>query len=661
MIHTANLLLVTDSALLGSQRHVKIENIQALPPQRAGTVLRAEVVEANGQNTTLRLADGRLITADITPQLPVGSRLTLLPQPDGTASLLRYLAPPAKPAPQQAEVATRPGSAAPPAPQAQPTPPAPQPALPPQTPLLHSAVRLPQVQGAPPLPQVGTTLNITVAPGNPAPAVGASVLGRITDLPDAGRQTLELVSKTRLQVAVPPIFPQRSEVQVNILSPQTARIERLTTPVLAELPVAPAQPAQPPPLAEGARPLTPLPPLPLSPAGAPQQGGGQPVVLTATVVAGEAPHTTTLRLPEGQLLKLNIPQPVPEGQPVAIRIRADGLVDILPVTRSAPSPAVGQNPTPNTPLPQGQGQGAPQAGAPTSIPTAPPPPVLAQATVAAGGQNGTYTLRFDNGLTVQVHSERPLLPNAQLTVNLTAEGHAEIVQVALPKAANPKAAGLLNLALGWPALSKTVQALQRDNPQALADLKSRLPAMDATALPNLLRFAEAVTTRNLEALFGRDTLNILRALGLDGALSADLSTLHTLQQKTDQPDLWRGFVFPYWNDEDDHPRQGQFFWRTHDEAEGSEADHVRFVFNFSLSQLGSLQLDGLMHERTLALKLRTLNPLTEQERVGLLEVVRDALTNAGLSGGIEVEAVTHFEVDPVHDIAAVQKNLDLTV
>ncbi|MBI1363333.1 MAG: hypothetical protein GC134_05060 [Proteobacteria bacterium] len=675
MINTANLLLVTDTALLGSQRYVRIENIQGLPAAvDTGSVLRAEVIGTDGKQSTLQLADGTTIKADITPQLPIGSRLTLLTQPDNTASLLRYLAPPrrdAEPAPGQPQTAGTSQSQQPAA-QQQSTQPS---QLPPQTPLIQIAVKLPTAEGKSPLPQVGASLPLNVEPGKPVPAVGATVLGQITGEPENGVQTLELTNKTRLQVPVPPIFPPRTEVQLKILSPTAARIERLNTPVLANLvpqaaektaqqqvsepqPSTASQPALPQPLASGVRPLQPLPTALVQ-----QAAPGQAAVLEATILPaeeGQPPQVANLRLPDGQTVKINTPTPLQEGQTVAIRIRADGLVDILPVTQSSAPKAINRN---DTSPQQGQGQGTQTPQQDTKQPQ-PGQTVLAQATVNQRVDSATYQLKFDNGLTVQVHSERPLHVGAQLSVRLLPDGHAEILNMALPKAANPKAAGLLNFSLGWSNLTKAIQSLQANHPDALADLKDRLPTLDDTALPNLMRFAEAVTTRNLEVLFGKDTLNILRALGLDGALSNDMNSLHTLHQKApeNQQDMWRGMVFPYWNEEDDQPRQGQFFWRNQrDDHGGSDREHVRFVVNFSLSKMGSLQLDGLVRERDMQLKLRTVEPLTEPEADGLYKVVQKALVDAGMTGSIDVEGVTHFEVDPVHDIVATQKNLDLSI
>jgi len=669
MINTSNLLLVTDSALLGSQRFVKIDRIEGLPAQSQDVpVLRAEVTANDDGVTTLRLADGTLFKARITPLLPVGSRLTFSPQPDNTATLLRYL-PPSRDSAAQSHTG-------------QPTP---QPAnLPPQTPLIQIAVKLPSVEGPPPLPQIGNTIALSVEPGKPTPAVGATVLGQILGEPSSGTQTLELTNKTKLQIPVPPIFPPRVEVQLKILTPQTARIERINTPILANLPQQtqaaplqqqPLQAGQTPALQQGVQPQQQginaprsagqsTPALPLvtdvrSLSALPTVQGQNPQPLNGVTLPADGPDVSIVKLDTGQVIKLNTATPLTEGQPVAIRIRADGLVDILPVTpitavknsvQHGAQQQLDRQPHTNTPS-------APQKEGP-----APAMPQVHQATVHSRIDAATYQLRFDNGLTVQVHSERPLHTGAQLSVKITPDGHAEIIHIALPKATNPKAAGLLNFALGWPNLTKAIHALEAANPDAANDLKSRLPALNEAALPNLMRFSEAIATRNAEVLFGRETLNVLRALGLDGALTNDLNTLHTLQQKSDQPDMWRGMIFPYWNEEDDTPRQGQFFWRNQkDEHNKSDKEHVRFVINFSLSKLGSLQLDGLVNNRDMHLKLRMIEPLTDDQLTGLKKTVDNALQEANLTGGIDVEAVHHFDVDPVHDIVATQKNLDLEI
>jgi hypothetical protein len=218
----------------------------------------------------------------------------------------------------------------------------------------------------------------------------------------------------------------------------------------------------------------------------------------------------------------------------------------------------------------------------------------------------------------------------------------------------------------WEALDQALAHLRTHDPAAFAAVKSRLPNLGDSFLPNMMRLADAVQTNNLEALLGREALNVLRQTGLDGPLMNDLSQLQTLHQKHDL-DGWRALPFPFWDDERDEPGQGGFFWRNDDEEErrpGTPAS-VRFVVQLSMSQLGPLQLDGLIRGTEMRLKLRSLEDLGVAFAAGLQTVVNRAMAEAGLTGGVDVEVTDRFEVDPLHDFAAAvpqsQNGLDVNV
>lgn len=70
-----------------------------------------------------------------------------------------------------------------------------------------------------------------------------------------------------------------------------------------------------------------------------------------------------------------------------------------------------------------------------------------------------------------------------------------------------------------------------------------------------------------------------------------------------------------------------------------------------MSALGTVQLDGLMQGKdVIHLKLRLTQELPPEDIKGLEILVQKTLATAGLRGTLQVETVTFFETDPLHDM-----------
>jgi hypothetical protein len=668
MIQTGDLLLVLDRAAARDGTGVKVD-LQNLPPKLAGQLLRANVLEVgpDGQ-ATLKLPSGETLQARLDPPLPVGSRLQLLARtPTAPVHVLRALPPPApaqvvatpqaltQAAAQTGPIVLRfalPGATGT-TPSPSPVPTAPTTDIPEPTPTLPKLT-------------VGQTLPLSVQAGRPFPAVGATVIGRVTTPPEGGQQTLTLVNGTKLDFPIPPVLDDGTEVQLRIVSKGQAQLVSLKEPAPSAHP-APA-PKSPVPTASG----TSAPPTAAAtPAPRPALKLDVGVPVRATVLPAKDGFTT-LQLADGQVMKLPPSPLLRPGQTVTITRTPDGMVDLEP--QPLPTPAPTARPTPPLapsapaarPTPSSTPQAAPPAAAATpDSPEAPVPAPRLTGVVTARTDSGELTVRLPSGQTFQAHSPRPLPLGAQITLSFTDEGHAHILNIRVPTAP-AHVNSLYAFMTKWEALDQALAHLRTHDPAAFAAVKSRLPNLGDSFLPNMMRLADAVQTNNLEALLGREALNVLRQTGLDGPLMNDLSQLQTLHQKHDL-DGWRALPFPFWDDERDEPGQGGFFWRNDDEEErrpGTPAS-VRFVVQLSMSQLGPLQLDGLIRGTEMRLKLRSLEDLGVAFAAGLQTVVNRAMAEAGLTGGVDVEVTDRFEVDPLHDFAAAvpqsQNGLDVNV
>jgi hypothetical protein len=232
------------------------------------------------------------------------------------------------------------------------------------------------------------------------------------------------------------------------------------------------------------------------------------------------------------------------------------------------------------------------------------------------------------------------------------DGHAEIIDIVLPKGSE-RSNALLRFSLQWDTLNQAITSLEKNNPEGAEKLKQVLPEANEKLLPKLLQLSQSITQHNMRSFFGDDVLNMLRALGLDGMLQNDATQLNNLLQKPDTPESWRVLMFPYYDEQNQRLQQGSFFWRKHKKKDANDDDSLRFVLNVQMSNLGPVQLDGLMQGKdVMHLKLRMMQGLEDSEVKSLEELVQQSLSAIGLRGSLKVETVAFFETDPLHDMLA---------
>lgn len=343
------------------------------------------------------------------------------------------------------------------------------------------------------------------------------------------------------------------------------------------------------------------------------------------------------------------------GSNMSVRFTESGLIDVMQVAQ--PRNHLGPN---HNQRQGGQSGNQGQMGGDTGRQNTPQNPALASGHIATGTvtqqkSDGRLFLQFDKGVTVEVQAQRLLPVGSKLSIQIMPDGHAEIIDMSLPRGTE-RSNSLMRLAVAWEGLNTATETLARSNPDIHQKMINALPRANENLLPQLIQFSNAVAQQNLQAMLGDEIVNVLRALGLDGMLQADLGQMNALQQpRPDSPDSWRALLFPYWDEQEEQARQGGFFWRRQhkDDAENAAPDEgtLRFVVNVDMSEIGHTQLDGLMQEHeSLYLKLRTQNPLSEDEKSGLRELVSKSLDALGLEGQVLLETANFFEVDPLHDI-----------
>lgn len=663
---------------------VQVKLTAPLPASAGNAPLALKVVSSqpNGQ-VQLSLPSGQTITATLSPPATVGSSVTITPPGANVLQAVGRLLPPpiptSTPTPQPTPVMV-PTSQVVLQPPASPLPPGPVLVVPPPTVVLPQGqvamviIGQPNVTGqqtavvaSPQAQQVPSAdaMKVQVNAGLPLP-VGSKMM--VTVQPQARPQQGQAAPATAIPVAaslkeivLPLVSPQGQVVQMS--APMTAPPSPAFLSALKVL-VPPTMAGQlSAPLPEGtpvqARVLAPPAPTPNGAASQPiVLANGQPAVVQ--LPSGPPPRTPLAQgaLPLPTNTQPQQPAGLPQGSVVMVEFSSVGstgrVTQVEPAGGATPS---GVN---------SGGAGGPQANTQTAAGVKPQTTqaVLAPGQVVTGsvtGQNPqaqqiTITLPLPPGApelaqptSITLHSAQQLPVGAQVTVKIgvpNAQGMSQgtLINVALPGNFNQNQA-LAGFAKSWESLQAGLATLRTQNPNAAATLAARLPhlaALGATLLPYL----EALQKNDPARAFGREEMAILKAMGHD--LGADFVQMQSLHQPT--PEGWRGILFPYMETPSADPQQGGFFWRRQkNEDDPEKPTSTRFVVQLGLSQLGEVQLDGLLAYPELWLKLRRKTANEPGFVENLQTVVETTLAALGLQGGIAVETTSRF-VDPAGEI-----------
>jgi hypothetical protein len=316
----------------------------------------------------------------------------------------------------------------------------------------------------------------------------------------------------------------------------------------------------------------------------------------------------------------------------------------------------------------------PPASAPTAqLAPAPPPallPSLPQAQVMQGEvesvtPSGLPVIRTDDGAHFVLQTPAPLPQGSRITFEARPMTPREIMQHAMAqpqgKATGPLPAPAAQpldplRAREWPALEKALNVVERDTPAVAASVKESLPALPpalpVTAVPvpaarslapPALLFLAALRLGDIENWLGGKTIQALRDAGhgaLAERLAGDFGKIAE-QAQTPLPGGWKMISMPLLYD--DSLSQMQFFVRRQDEREGGGRQDenarpvTRFLLNLSLSRLGDMQLDGLVHHKQFDLILRTGEPLTIDIRQEIMKRFALGLDQTGMQGGVSFQ------------------------
>lgn len=208
---------------------------------------------------------------------------------------------------------------------------------------------------------------------------------------------------------------------------------------------------------------------------------------------------------------------------------------------------------------------------------------------------------------------------------------------------------------GWPALDEAIAVLAQAAPELAARLRAELMPSSGPQLAGTLLFL-------LGALYNGDWPGSAVSIALAAAnnarlgqrLADDAAELRRLGADPATGD-WRVLTLPLLAGVTVLPLR--LFMRRR-KPDAPPEDVTRFAIEVELSQLGPLQLDGLLRATHLILVLRSHRSLPQELRGEASAVCRRALQDWGLSGDLSFATAAEFALTP---LSGLRKHIKVSV
>lgn len=522
-------------------------------------------------------------------------------------------------------------------------------------------------------------------------------------IPDGARVAFDIASTNANQVTVRLTSLNGQPIQQALVQ---LAADRAALPPSGALPPAPTSPlgqAGPTPLSFG-QVWTPGGPLAL-----PQAGPLNAFVTTGTPpgqLAGQLalPQTTGPLAVQGagtQIQSPTGPSPLFTGSDVTIRITATAPGQAGAPPAGQPSPTAPLNVTaqatagvqpsatgqgtnaqgatpPATQSTQGQGSLVPAGGNSQSglrlVATQgwPQPPLatpsnvqntpirLALTGVVTAQSTAAQTMIQTDAGTLQLANRVNLPPGTTVTLDVLAQAAPRMDATGAPTAATapPTAAAALPFAAGaspWPTLTEALQVLQRSDPQASQLLANTIPDGGPRTIAAALSFIQAMRNGDARQWPGDNNLRALERAGPRGAhlartVSGEVAQLSA--QSREATGEWRSTPIP-WNAEGQIEKI-DLITRREDPADDDEEETsnnksgLRFLLDLELTNLGAVQLDGMVKEeiKGFDLMIRSHESLDDTIRRDLTGLFIATNLAVGLKGQLTFQVTQKF-ADPI--------------
>lgn len=386
-----------------------------------------------------------------------------------------------------------------------------------------------------------------------------------------------------------------------------------------------------------------------------------------------AAQTPLSQITSGQPATATTSQATPAGNPLASLLpNSSPVITPAPQGNTASSPAIASNqPLPSTPQTTTQlghyniFQTAPHAASNQEAASAKLTGPLGQsltATALVAGDDGSTLLDTPMGTLRVANLALPQGQQLALRVSSVANPNAYTISLANVAPALPPAP-LTELSRNWGSLQQIAQVLGEKTMAQIIPTFTMSTAMDITphsamrAGSQILFFLSALSGGNIRDWLGSANVKALEEKGYGSLLKkADGEFFSLARQFAEpQPNNWQSMYFPVMA-QGEVQQVRAFIKREKKKNEQGQAngdEDARFVVEMELSQLGEIQMDGLVKRRQPNLQfdlvIRSLQPLPDFLERDILEIYNSTAELTGYRGQLLFQKVPSFPVHPLED------------
>lgn len=516
---------------------------------------------------------------------------------------------------------------------------------------------------------VSTSLLTQTAPDTANTAPTTNVRGVVVSAPPAapeqtgptllpGSAVVVRVPQTASNVTQPeqPQSPQAETPAASVTGSATVAAQPQQTAQLAVPAQPPATPpAQPTPVSSATVSVAPAAAAPVETELAPAQTVTQSAqTLSSPEQQTQSPQTT---------VQLQTAPQAPVSNPSSQSPQAATL---------PPSPATTPQASPSTPVaalynvytkqastaaPAPVAQNA-SASAPTPSASTAAQAATLPAQVVSANEDGTLNLQTSLGnvtvKTAPTPSFSSLSPGTSLLLEIITSTAAQAALDAAP-------ASITELATSWQSLKDIAAQTSPEDSSASTPLLARLPQMGPSFLSESMAFISGLLQGDTRKLLGDDTVDQLQQNGRAGLLekfSAEVATMSASFNAPEQKQVaaWQMLTLPFVFQE--ALQQARLYVKREapkkDRAGNKAPGDTRFVVEVDLSDLGPLQMDGLVRkqEKTTAFDLiiRSHKPFLPEDQAGILSIYNDAAEVTGFKGALAFQVTRDFPVKPIEEM-----------
>ncbi len=236
------------------------------------------------------------------------------------------------------------------------------------------------------------------------------------------------------------------------------------------------------------------------------------------------------------------------------------------------------------------------------------------------------------------------------TATATANASA-MTTAAANTATRPLDQVLMTLGEDWPALRDLAAHTAAAAPATTqAFVEGKVPTANARAAAQIMFFLSVLRSGDVTGWLGGDMMRSLERAGQRGLverLGDDFRQLRRLGDETSAND-WRLLMFPFAAGDKIEPIHLFARGQRRDQSDGDQ--DVRFVVDLKMSALGALQFDGLLHQKSFDLMVRSHTELIERQRQDISRIFNRGLEAIGYRGQIGFQTVKEFPVSPFNDL-----------